>query len=278
MKKLPQITIRNIASLLLLTASGVTINSCLDQTVQPPQDITDVTFTFAIGEGFSTYNAIGTPSIFLNIETDSTYPCMNYQILNTLARTDETIEMTLSGVRLNNGVCLTALGPATARRNLGLTSGNYLLLLENGTNVDQYTVTIDSAKIEIDPVDARFTASKYPTYWRRPRHSFAYLCGTTTDSQWMCEAFADTLNKYLNLREISFPDTGELSYPRQTQGHIYDMPARYFAYSDDDTFNQAGQLLKKFAGKSIEMNSGIGISLINWNNDQWHSWLLNSAG
>ena len=41
-------------------------------------------------------------------------------------------------------------------------------------------------------------------------------------------------------------------------------------------FDKAGEILKEYTKNNITQNSGIGISLINWNNKQYLSWLFDN--
>ena len=57
-------------------------------------------------------------------------------------------------------------------------------------------------------------------------------------------------------------------------GHHYDMPAKYFFYEKDEDFDKAGEILKSYTQNVIAQYSGVGISLINWKNKKYLSWLF----
>jgi hypothetical protein len=82
------------------------------------------------------------------------------------------------------------------------------------------------------------------------------------------------LLKEVDLEEFHFPDYGEIPYPRSSEGHYYNAPARYFKYDTEEDFDRAGKLLESYA-ESITVNyQGVGISLANWKGRFFYSWLF----
>jgi len=118
------------------------------------------------------------------------------------------------------------------------------------------------------------TATECELYWRYPPNSFAYLCGTTIETSWICDDFLDSMLYHVSIIEFEFPDSGEICYPRASQGHYYDMPARYFFYEREADFDSAGAVLKRYTEQVISQYSGVGIHLIGWNNKDYMSWLF----
>jgi len=90
----------------------------------------------------------------------------------------------------------------------------------------------------------------------------------------MCDDFLDSLLSNLSLIEITFPDSGQIPFPRSSSGHYYDAPGRYFIYTSDDDFTAAGELLESFTKNVIAEHQGIGLTLVNWKNVSYHSWLF----
>jgi len=142
--------------------------------------------------------------------------------------------------------------------------------------VDRYEVKVTKASIEVHKIFPIFTETEFEVFWRYPRNSFVYLCGTMTETSWICDDFLSVLLRGVDLEEFKFPDYGEISYPRSSQGHYYDMPARYFIYKSEGDFDKAGEILKSYNESIISSYSGVGISLTNWKNRYYYSWLFAS--
>jgi len=49
-----------------------------------------------------------------------------------------------------------------------------------------------------------FTSPEYKLYWRYPKNSFAYLCGTMVQDSCICDAFIDSLKQIIKIEPFSF--------------------------------------------------------------------------
>lgn len=230
---------------------------------------------FEVTEGYVQGESPGEPLVILCLETEKIYPCLNYSVRAGLERLGEKLTVRLSGVEIPE-VCLTALGPASAVRVLELAAGGYELVFKKDMFVNRYRITVRPDAIEVGPLagTAPFTEPKTTLFWRFPPNSFAYLCGTTIDTAWICNDFLSLLKREIELEEITFPAYGKVCYPASSQGHQHDMPAKYFVYKDEGDFEQAGELLRAYAQSVLRGVQGVGLSLINWKNKRYHSWLM----
>lgn len=229
---------------------------------------------FGVQEGHEA-GLTGEPDIMLLMRTEKIYGCCNWSIKHRISRMGNRITIDIVGILVPE-ICLTAEGPARAEGFLALSRGVYSLYFIYKNNRDKYTLEMSDSSIHITENASQFTKPQFELFWRYPPKSFVYLCGTTTEASWMCEDFLDTLLSEVDLCEFQFLDSGVIPYPCSSEGHYYDMPAKYFIYQDDDDFDKAGEILRVYTEQHIIQNSGIGISLINWTNKKYLSWLFNN--
>ena len=230
---------------------------------------------FSVQEGYTNYDSISEPSIMLLMVTEKTYPCCNWSIISDIAVQSNKISIDFLGIYVPE-ICLTAFGPAQSTSFLDISEGEYSLYFSYRGITDRYFLTVTDSFIKITEDVSQFTKPKFKLFWRYPPHSFVYLCGTSTETSWICEDFLDTLLSEINLEEFQFPDSGEIPYPRSSMGHYYDMPAKYFFYKKDEDFDKAGEILKSYTQSVIAQYPGVGISLTSWKNNEYLSWLFDN--
>ncbi len=230
---------------------------------------------FRFQEGYQDHGGISEPSIRLSMVTEKTYPCCNWSIRSQVMVQNREILVRVFGIYVPE-VCYTAFGPAMSQSFLNISTGEYSIYFSYRNVTDRYSLTVTDSSIEITEHASHFTRAKSELLWRYPSNSFAYLCGTTTETSWMCQDFLDTLLGEIDLEEFQFPDSGEIPYPCSSAGHHYDTPARYFFYERDEDFDKAGEILRSYTQDVIMPQLGIGISLIGWKNQRHLSWLLDN--
>ncbi len=224
-------------------------------------------------EGPEHYEEAGVPSVLLEMHTEQIYPCMNFTIIGDVSTGQGLISVMLRGV-YEPELCLTAFGPATYRRALPIGPGVYQLVVYNGFTSDRHTLEVTNSLIRIVPGTSAVSTIPARLSWRIPVCSFAYVCGTTTETGWMCEDFADSLLKIPGLREFSFPDSGEIPYPSVSSGTWHTEPARYFLYATEADYDSAGALLGRYTHAVIGDRQGILLYLLNWRNVWYRSWMM----
>ncbi len=239
----------------------------------PDSDLNTIKIT--VQEGYNPPGSESIPQTKLIMQTDSIYSCVNYGIQTEIEISSSEINIQMGEIKLDGDICLTALGPATSSLFLDLSEGEYVLNIIQKGVTDKYKIMINDSSIITQTIDAEFSKPDFPVFLRYPENSFAYLCGSTIADSSICTEFLDTLSSHLNLKNFSFPDSGKRSFPLASQGHYYDMPAKYFIYISETDFDKAEDILKDFTIKNIPKDSGIGISLINWKNKGFYSWRYN---
>lgn len=233
--------------------------------------LTPQMYLISVDEGYPIHDTICEPQIRLNMKTERIFGCSNYKIKYVLHQENNNIQIGILGIYLDNG-CYTALGPAIAEIFLNISSGYYELSFNQWGFLDEYKLSLTDSSIKLIEDISSYTTPEYKMFWRYPPKSFAYLCGTTLQTKWICGDFLDTLFSKVPLNSIVFSDSGEIGYPRTSQGHYYDMPAKYFKYDYESDFDSAGYILQSYSQNIISQYSGVGLTLINWKNIRYYSW------
>ena len=238
----------------------------------------DVVFQFYEAYGSATdrhprFDLVADPRVAVKMRTTKEYGCSNYAIEYTRTVSDNRVQIELLG-RSIGPICLTAIGPATAVFFLDVENGDFDLVLSSDGRIATFHVTVADSSFSVSPREDMFARTDYPLYWRYPPRSFVYLCGTPTTSRSLCDDFIDELSGLIPMEEFSFPESGQGPWPYAANGYHYNAPARYFRYSDEADFQVAGAALERYAREVIGSQQGIGISLWNWRNERFLSWLF----
>lgn len=236
---------------------------------------------FAVREAYPFGQEGVEPTIVLDLETEKIYGCCNYSIESAFRRIGNRLLVGIEGIYMPE-LCLTALGPAYASRELVLEAGSYTLEISDGPLRSEFLVEVTDDALSVTAAAPAtglllpgLAAPKFSSWWRYPRNSFVYLCGTTEELAWVYEDFLSRLGAAAGLREIEFSAQGELGYPRAPQGHHVDHPARYFVYEDEGRFAAAGAALEAYVRDVIGQMSGTSIWLRDWKNRSYRSWMMN---
>jgi len=256
--------------LTLISLSGCNLTSKSSLNTEPLEG----ELQFSLSESYQNYSQPSKPDIFLSLQTKKIYGCYNYQVIHSINVNGAAISVNILGVALPGNICLTALGPAKAQTKLNLPNGDYHITLRSNDFSNDYTVSVTDSLIQIDKRSYSKTEPLYHLYWRHPEKSFVYACGTLTQDSTICTDFIDTLKSKITLREFTFPGSGEIPYPTASDGHYYDMPARFFYYQNEEDFDKIESILKDYKEKYLKDKTGYGISVTNWMNKSFYSWLL----
>ncbi len=216
----------------------------------------------------SQMNAPVEPFIQLSMDTKDIYNCMNYRIDSKLTSTSSGQRIDINGVQ-DQGVCLTALGPAQNDFALDLQPGDYNLTFKYQQASYNYTLTVTESSLQISGDSNSFVQPKIETFWRYPENSFTYLCSSTEDTRWMCEEFEQVLNDSLDISSFTFPDQGTKPYP--SVGQQYDI-ASYYDYPEETIFQEAGEMLEAYSDTVVSEYEGAYLSVISWKNQGFRSW------
>lgn len=231
------------------------------------------TIRFSVREGYQDITSISEPSIVLQMVTEKVYNQRPYYIISWTSVNGDEIFFDIWGVD-GSKAYFDAFGPASSESFLDIANGKYSLYLSYRDTTDTYSLILTDSFIKVTNDMSQFTDPLFILFWRYPPNSFAYLCGTTTETSWICEDFLDTLLSEVDIEEFQFPDSGTIPYPCSSGGHYYDMPAKYFFYDTDEDFDKAGEISQSYTQRVISQYSGVGISLINWKNKKYYSWVF----
>jgi hypothetical protein len=227
---------------------------------------------FRVAEEYGCGHGSCEPSIFLLMNTEKIYGCCNFEIWSKVFRVHDRVSVDLQGI-YKPWICLTSLGPATSTDALELATGSYHLRFCLEDRADEYEVTVTADAVAVHEVDADFTEPLTRLTWRYPRNSFAYVCGTMTETSWICGAFLDSLLSTGRFAEFVFPDSGSIPYPLASSGHYYDAPARYFRYVNEADYDTAGAVLGRYSRDVLSQQHGVSLYLLNWRQKWYRSWV-----
>ncbi len=213
-------------------------------------------------------NKISTPVLKVSLETEAYYECANYSLITRSFELNTLLRIDVIGASIGD-ICLTAFGPAT--KSLELEEHvERLAIVKNGV-VDEYLIEITKEVVLVQPMNSGFSSFNYSEYYRYPENSFAFLCGTLREDSLVCKQFEQILLDNLQVEKFTFPLDGKPPYPESAEGHWYDAPASYFKYQDSNDLATAGSLLKSFYSTELIGKSGIGLTIIGWNNTQFRN-------
>ena len=215
---------------------------------------------------------VGPPVPTLLIQTERIYPCVNIPLDLDVRQSDGSISITVLGA-IDQELCLTALGPATARVPLEVPNGVHRLRIVHDGKTDLYDLTLADDRIRLDSVATSVTRVPEALAWRRPPHSFAYACGTYTGDEALCEDFRARLEAAVPLERIEAPSEGVWPYSLQAGGYYYNPPSIFYQARSDADFETAKETLRQFSVEVLRDYRGDGLSLSAWDGDFGYSWI-----
>jgi hypothetical protein len=224
-------------------------------------------------EGYEDNQLPSNPVIFLRLKTEKIYECSNFGISSSYNIRGDRIEILVNGI-YEPEICLTALGPAVTKYQIGDLKGTFNVTIRSQRFTDEFKLVIDENFIRIEGDGSQNITVKDRYFNRYPERSFVYLCGTTLADTALCRMFIDTVKSVINIQQFEFPETGVIPYPAVSQGYQYNMPAKYFRYENEDDFMRIREIMKSFKDAYIKDKQGIGISVQNWRNVSFFSWVL----
>jgi hypothetical protein len=231
------------------------------------------TILFKLVEGHLDPRIVGDPEIIIFMETEEDYPCHNFTISTDVYLQPDTVFFDLLGI-YKPVICGDMLGPATFHSPVAVEVGEYSLIFRTESELDDYSMVVTDSSIHIQGRVSQAFIPEVNLAWRLPHNSFAYVCGSTEETTWICSDFYDSLMTIGSLQEFSFPDSGFIPYPDSSHGHNHDNAAVYFLYDSEADFDLVGAKLEEYNREIISQYLGVGIYLVNWRNKRYQSWLL----
>ena len=261
--------------LLFLAVGLLVLTDCSPKDIQPFEG----RLFFAVKESYRQMAEGVEPSLYLVMETEKIYGCCNYRIPFDLGRYGARLNVDIRGIEVPV-ICLTALGPAVGARFLEIENGIYSLEFHCGSaRRSVYELAVNGEAITIaesSGAGGTFTVPQSTLLWRYPRNSFAVICGTTVETDWVFEDFLGRLQAGVDLVPHEFPLDGEIGYPRAPQGYYVNHPSRFFLYGEDEDFMAAGEILREYVRDVIGGMTGVNIWLLSWKNESFRSWMMGS--
>lgn len=218
------------------------------------------------------YNPQKKQGFVMNIVTAETYPNMNYSITTSVLEVNGTLIVTLGDI-IKPDITLPAFGPAHASVSIP-EKINSITFINDGKQ-DHFRFEVTDKALVLKPIDEPdFISSDYSVYFRRPKNTFAFVCGTNTNNKQLREDFITKLTTQLKLKEYKFEGEGLIPWATTSDGHWINYPTKFYTYSNDGDFDKAGELLLEFSKENLTPDDGVTMSLLNWDGKNYYSWIL----
>jgi hypothetical protein len=220
-------------------------------------------------EIYNPLSAVGLPKLVLSLQTVEKYGCSNYSIAVSSCMNGDQMVVRLDSIN-RFPLCLTSIGPANA--GIALPENIKDLVLLNGNSADHYNVAVTNDKVTMTVVSQAFSNLVYPVLNRVVPNSFAYVCGTNVNNEFVYNDFAKILADSTTCTEFSY-NAGYKIYSDSSSGYWRNHATRFYKFTDPSQFAKAGKLLKNYSVKNITPNAGVGIYLQSWDNQMVTSWM-----
>ena len=119
----------------------------------------------------------GKRSLVLLSQTEEIYPCMNFSLRAEKVLTDRSFKLTFTGVE-EQEICLTALGPASNKIELGsIPNGDYYIELNNGSVKNKGLLSVTNREIELVFAQQNGIQIVTPKLMRVPENTYWGIIG-----------------------------------------------------------------------------------------------------
>ncbi len=256
--------------ILLFTVTGCDLLEPVNHSFSP----LDSKIDFKVIESFQDYYTPSGPEIYLQLETEKIYGCINFSVAAKVTGKNNEITVEILGIDKPE-ICATAIGPATSSIKLENPEGIHALKFINHSLgfTDTYNLLVNDSLIIVDGKETKNTKPLINFFWRYPENSFAYFCDVNTGDSTLCTKFLDTLKSVIHLTEFTFPDFGTNPYVFRS-GKSENSIIKYFRYETEDDFDMVSDILKRFMQSRYISGEDLQISILNWRNEQIYSWTL----
>lgn len=225
-------------------------------------------FTFEVVEETDAYIGPSGTHIYLKIRTTELYPCYNYALPALVEEREDVVGVILGEVE-EPADCAGAVGPAQVRVALDPKLGSHVLEIVSRERVDEYTLYVDGAAIEVTPEDAEFTEPTVELAYRLPPDSLAYRCSTLLGDEGFCEDFDREVREF-EVFIYLLPDDGLSPYALAGSGQL-NPPQKVFQYRADGTWAHIAGLVRDYT-LAAEHVCGRTIEAVNWHGERAGSW------
>ena len=230
------------------------------------------TFKLDIYEGhFSFITDNPEPQNIIHLSTDLIYPCCNYSIVINQKTDDKIIDLEIDSINIPSA-CLTALGPAKYYGQVALKNGDITLHILNGNVSNDFKLSVSDTLIKITPINDSYIKLSEQMVWRYRENSFVYSCGTMEATNWLYDAFKDSIMTIQGIKQFYYPDSGRIPYPREPSGYYVNHPCLFFQYENESDWELIKQKLADYSKSTITNYSGVGIYVENYLGSREWSW------
>ena len=216
-------------------------------------------------------NEPGEPIINLHLATERIFPSVS-DYIDAETRIDGRTITILARRVIEPPLGLGALGPARYNVTMPAIEGEYALRVVHHLQVDEYSLVVTTAAIELRAIRTRFTRAEPARAWRYPRRSFVAACTIqaylSTGTLERCNEFRDSLLAAVPLERIEFGADGQVPYFTGTSLPGHEVRAEHYRYAIEEDFIRVGAVIASFA----ERYPGMFISAQNWRNESYRSW------
>jgi hypothetical protein len=226
-----------------------------------------------VREAYPYESGMGEPVPYLFLQTEEYFECWNYEIMSTFLRGRGGVEITIRGASLGY-FCLFMDGPAKGQFPLDPTSREQTIRVVHNGSVNTFVLHIHDSSMFLTAVEAQTVVHDSSLIWRYPMHSMRFTCGTSSTDSSSCSEFMDALLSRLDLEEISRPSGGFWPFDTGDPGYPYMAPTRVFRYGREADFRLAGEILADYVADGINDREDVNMTLRNWRNEMYISWLL----
>lgn len=219
-------------------------------------------------ENFKSYNYIGKPDLKLHFVSPFGMMGKSCHLACTIFVENNELIVRFDSIQIYNTY---SLYWTYADTYIDLPESVNRISLINGNVVDRYEILISKEKVEIYSIVKNYTDLINDKLFRFPENTFNFTCWTGSGGKTLCTDYLNILFNELSLVEYVFSGEGKIPYPYYTSTS----PDHFIAvlkYEKESDFDKAGELLKTFTLEHIPPNTGKSISLIGWNNKQFHSY------
>lgn len=273
LKKIALFTIITFTLLSCSSDNDTMSNTQTDYSQYSIEDTVATNIHFMPEETFADLvNAPQIPNLQLKLSTEEQYPCINYGIDTSQFMNGDELIVRFNAIVVPGG-CATAIGPAISYIDLPENISRLTLL--NGNTIDNYSVEINANNVRITLITSNFTTSLHDNTFRIPENSFAFVCGTTTDTTHIYDDFAAILDQNSDFVEFQFEGAGRIPYPESASGYWVNHPSKYYTYTNATAFDNLATTINDFAAQNLQNSSGTSFWIYGWNNVQYRSWTDN---
>lgn len=208
------------------------------------------------------FTDVGEPEMALYMATDELYPCRGFRLEAEITLSADLVTVDIAGVREPH-LCFRETLPADFRRAIAIDEGEWTFRFVYRDRVQEFSVTIDTAAIQIAGADGALATPVYDLFWRYPPRSFAVGCDHAGGFAEPCTELVDSVEATPGVEPFVFGPEGGIPYPVSYDDAIYNWRVSYFISADDAAWAAA----RSRAADVHALYTGMRYYLLDWRNE-----------